>query len=119
MRSRSATGQKWYVSRLSSWIAYTDTSQFLGQASAIPDVGKIELAWVPNPAPTTTTATKSTEASAQPENAAAGDTKMEDAGAEEQSTNTAQPPADEVNGNGSGGDDNYDVADDEDRWMAA
>jgi hypothetical protein len=95
-----------------------NTSQFLGQASAIPEVGKIELAWVSNPAPTPSTTTK-TEASAQPDTAAGGDAKMVDAGAEEQSTITAQPSADEVNGNADDGDDNYDVADDEDRWMAA
>jgi hypothetical protein len=44
---------------------------------------------------------------------------MDDANADEHTTTPANVPADDTNGNTNGGDADYDVADDEDRWMAA
>lgn len=46
------------------------------------------------------------------------DTKTEEAHADDQTTSGAQAQGDDTVGNGNGGEADYDVADDEDRWMA-
>jgi hypothetical protein len=90
--------------------------QFLGNARTIADIGKIELSWVPN-ASTTSKVEPSTD---QPlpvsdPKAPEGEIKTGD-----QTESAAQANgADDMNGNANGGDADYDVADDEDRWMAA
>lgn len=90
---------------------------FLDAAAEIPEVGKIELAWVANTANPLTT--PSVNAEAPRSDGHAPDNKAEEEEEEEMES---------ANGNGMNhGDDahhgnehaDYDVADDEDRWMAA
>jgi hypothetical protein len=44
---------------------------------------------------------------------------MDEANGEEQATSAAPAPAEDAITSGNGGEADYDVADDEDRWMAA
>lgn len=92
---------------------------FLGEALTIPDIGKIELAWVPNAATTAASTMTKTGATETEPLTSEADVKMEDAGAEEQPASGAQAGL-EVEGDDApnGGEDNYDVADDEDRWLS-
>jgi hypothetical protein len=46
------------------------------------------------------------------------DTKMEDAHAVDHAASAAPAQSEDATGNGNGGEADYDVADDEDRWMA-
>lgn len=95
--------------------ASANNTQFLGSAADIPDVGKVEMAWVPNAA----TTTGSVSSAAHTTTAFEGDAKMDETNDGEQITSTGAPPAEDNNGTGNGGDPGFDVADDEDRWMAA
>lgn len=96
-----------------------NSEQFLGEALKIPDLGKIELAWVPNAATTAPSATIKTEAVEPEPLTSEADVKMEDAGAEEHPASGAQVGAEaEGEDAANGGEDNYDVADDEDRWLS-
>ncbi|KAF2750222.1 hypothetical protein M011DRAFT_464996 [Sporormia fimetaria CBS 119925] len=78
-----------------------------------PELSHVELAWVPN------TATMSkTEPSGRDQISSDADAKMDEGGAEEAEQSSEQANAEDTNGNANGGDADYDVADDEDRWLA-
>ncbi|KAF2279200.1 uncharacterized protein EI97DRAFT_464511 [Westerdykella ornata] len=88
---------------------------FIEHAVEIPDIGKMELAWVANAA--TTAASGALAAPAPP--GSDGDIKMEEGKADEQASGAEQGTGEDGVENTGGGEADYDVADDEDRWMAA
>ncbi|CAE7028209.1 hypothetical protein CFE70_004058 [Pyrenophora teres f. teres 0-1] len=96
---------------------------FLDESLSIPDVGKLDLAWVPNDAfgglGATTTPTPTTTTDAAP---ASTGIKLEDDDDDSSATigeadGHAEEHAGQQTGNGGGGDADMDVADDVDQWM--
>ncbi|KAF2194280.1 hypothetical protein K469DRAFT_709787 [Zopfia rhizophila CBS 207.26] len=93
--------------------------KFIDESSEIPDVGQLELSWVTN---TPAASAAQTEAASKAEPVSAEQLESEgDVDMEEQAEHMEQ--TEQTNGGTdtavNGGDADYDVADDEDRWMAA
>lgn len=109
------------MSNLSLSLAYesdTYTKQFIAQSQDIPSIGKVQLSWAPNlPNANSKPASVTDNSAPGSPSAMTGveDTGMGGGGAD---TSAGAVSAGGAGAVGAGGEE-FDVADDEDRWMAA